>query len=122
MSLPNRRSLYFGLRPINCLRNFGYKPIPSCNCSGKERKFHPVRICIQTVILKGWSLVLLNNLLNGYFRTSSLIKKNNKTKVIQALHFTAKFLNIKIITIYTQTLRRTITANENKSVTSHDLM
>ena len=29
------------------------KSIPSCNFSGKERKFQHVHICIRTVILKG---------------------------------------------------------------------
>ena len=55
MSLPNPRSLYFGLKPINCLRrdSFGCKAIPSCNCPGEERKFQPVRICTLSVILKG---------------------------------------------------------------------
>ena len=55
MSLPNSRSLYFGLKCINCLcrDSFGCKSIPSCNCPGKERKVQPVRICIRTVILKG---------------------------------------------------------------------
>ena len=54
MSLPNPRSLYFGLKPINCLRrdSFGYKSILSYNCPGEERKFQPVRICIWLVILK----------------------------------------------------------------------
>ena len=56
MSLSNpRRSLYFGLKPINCLRkdSFGCKSIPSCNCPGEEITFQPVRICFRTVILKG---------------------------------------------------------------------
>ena len=46
MSLPNPRSLYFGPKPINCLRrdSFGFKSIPSCNCPGKERNFQPVCI------------------------------------------------------------------------------
>ena len=49
------RSLYFGLKPVNCLHRdrFGCKSILSCSCPGKERKFQPVRICIRTVILKG---------------------------------------------------------------------
>ena len=38
---------------------FGCKSILRCSCPGKERKFQPVRICIRTVILKGWGLVLL---------------------------------------------------------------
>ena len=55
MSLPNSRSLYFGIQPINCLRrdSFGWKSIPSCNCPGEERKLQPVSIFIRTVILKG---------------------------------------------------------------------
>ena len=55
MSLPNLRSLYFGLKLINCLHrdSFGCKSFPSCNCPGEERKFQPIRICIRTVILKG---------------------------------------------------------------------
>ena len=54
MSLPNPRSLYFGLKPINRLRrdSFGCKSIPSYNCPGEERKFQPVHISIRTVILK----------------------------------------------------------------------
>ena len=55
MSLPNPRSLYFGLKPISCLHrdSFGCKSIPSCNCPGEERKFQPVRRCIRTVMLNG---------------------------------------------------------------------
>ena len=54
MSLPNSKSLYFGFKPINCLRgdSFGCKSIPSCNCPGKKRKFQPARICIRTMKLK----------------------------------------------------------------------
>ena len=54
MSLPNPRSLNFGLKPINCLRRdiFGCKSIPSYNFPEEERKFQPVHISIRTVILK----------------------------------------------------------------------
>ena len=42
---PNPRSLYFGLKLINCLcrDSFGCKSIPSCNCPGGKRKIsiHP---------------------------------------------------------------------------------
>ena len=50
MSLPNPRSLYFGLKPIN---SFDCKSISSCNCPLKEGKFQSVRVCTRAVILKG---------------------------------------------------------------------
>ena len=46
------RSLYFGLKPINCLRRDSCKSIPSCNCPGEEGKFQSVRVCIRCT-LKG---------------------------------------------------------------------
>ena len=55
MSLPNPRSLYFGLKPINCLRrdSFGCKSIPSCHCPGEERKSQPARTRTRTATPKG---------------------------------------------------------------------
>ena len=43
MSLPNPMSLYFGFKPINCLRrdSLGCKSIPNWN-PGEERKFQPI--------------------------------------------------------------------------------
>ena len=44
---PNPISLYFRLKPINCLRrdSFGCKSIPSCNfASCKSRKTSPVHV------------------------------------------------------------------------------
>ena len=45
MSLPNPSSLYFGLKPINCLSrdSFDCKSIPSCNCPGEDKKILELR-------------------------------------------------------------------------------
>ena len=54
MSLPNPRSLYFGLKPINCLRRDSFGCVHSkLQLSWGRKKFQPVRICIRTVMLNG---------------------------------------------------------------------
>ena len=94
MSLPNPRSLYFGLKPNNCLRkdSFGCKSIPSCNCTWKERKFQLVRICIRTMILKGvGSSTPVTSLRQVPILVNLFIRDNPNKKVCQ---YGAQFMRL----------------------------
>ena len=59
---PNPRSLYFGLKPINCPRETAsvVSPFQVAFVLAEKENFSPsVYVCIRTMILKGWDLVLL---------------------------------------------------------------